>query len=620
MVSFLRWALAAAALLSLGCKTPTVHWPDPSKQPISQGSFSEAQLRHIVERVTRARELGEKRPVSIEQLVPEKFASQLDVVLKEGSEMSDDDVRRAGGVLIGFDLVPPPDKRAGLSRMKDVLAEQVVGFYDDRRDRVFVRVAPIWTEEELLDREVTIAHEVHHALQAQHFGIELGGVSEEVSLARKALVEGDAMVAAGAYLGAEYGAPIRRTVMQMSEVLNEHFTVDDVAEREASELARALPLNREELLFPYSAGMAFVVDLYRAGGFALVDRSYGEPPLSTSHILHPEKYLAGIRPAVVSDLPLPGGHTAQATGSLGELRTAIVLSRCAERAKAAQAASGWAGDRFFTMTTASGKLVLAWLSVWEDEAAAERVGALLSGCSTPWGDNRLEDGGALAISAGAYSRRDGERVALVRGVPAADAAPLLDGLMALAVVRPDPKPVSDVAIPPRRKLPEPQAGSVRDGVHDNAWLGIRGEVRAPLRFELAKDKDDPVDILVEYEARHLVGLLVLSDRITSDEYKDKAITGIIDLFAKHTQVSLTKVGEGARKTALGDAVEQSWRDVRSTAQVNIVLVPVCNGTGSLVFVLLYNDLGGHEMLERWLQSYRFTAGPDAPMCRRLDPE
>jgi hypothetical protein len=84
----------------------------------------------------------------------------------------------------------------------------------------------------------------------------------------------------------------------------------------------SLPLVSETLrLFPYRDGLAFVVDLYRAGGFALVDQAYARPPQTTEHILHPEKYLADERPRAIAELEAPAGWKVEGKHTLGELRT-----------------------------------------------------------------------------------------------------------------------------------------------------------------------------------------------------------------------------------------------------------------------------------------------------------
>src|SRR5256885_14114179 len=68
------------------------------------------------------------------------------------------------------------------------------------------------------------------------------------------------------------------------------------------ELLRAPAILREELVLPYAAGFALVAEVYRRGGFALVDRMFRNPPVSSHQVLHPEAYFTGEVPIA---LPMP---------------------------------------------------------------------------------------------------------------------------------------------------------------------------------------------------------------------------------------------------------------------------------------------------------------------------
>ena len=49
---------------------------------------------------------------------------------------------------------------------------------------------------------------------------------------------------------------------------------------------------RQQLLFPYVHGLAFVKAALAQGGWPGMQRIYQHPPVSTQQIMHPEKYLA----------------------------------------------------------------------------------------------------------------------------------------------------------------------------------------------------------------------------------------------------------------------------------------------------------------------------------------
>src|SRR5262249_58162300 len=56
--------------------------------------------------------------------------------------------------------------------------------------------------------------------------------------------------------------------------------------------AQAPLILRQQLLFPYVHGLAFVKAALAQGGWPGLQRVYQHPPVSTQQIMHPEKYLA----------------------------------------------------------------------------------------------------------------------------------------------------------------------------------------------------------------------------------------------------------------------------------------------------------------------------------------
>jgi hypothetical protein len=71
--------------------------------------------------------------------------------------------------------------------------------------------------------------------------------------------------------------------------------------------------------------------------------------------------------------------------------------------------------------------------------------------------------------------------------------------------------------------------------------------------------------------------------------------------------------------ALGRAVERTWRVEGTTVEVRAVLVPICENTGSLVFVEVYTDPLGRQVLDYWLNTFRWIPGIRPPVCEMLNP-
>src|SRR4051812_20344789 len=139
----------------------------------------------------------------------------------------------------------------------------------------------------------------------------------------------------------------------------------------STELLRAPVIDRERLLFPYVAGKDFVTALYRAGGFPLLDRSFGSPPTTTEQVLHPEKYLAG-EPAIPVRAPAaPAGYRAAFVGRMGELQIRAMLTPCVGEDEARASALGWGGDAY-TIAVGAGSRAVLWSTAWDDEPSAAR--------------------------------------------------------------------------------------------------------------------------------------------------------------------------------------------------------------------------------------------------------
>ncbi len=303
-------ALLFAAACGGAAKTAESAAPEPttpaSSAPARRFALTDEDVQTVVRHVSVARQLPPRRPIAVARLEQRKFVEQL--LSRRDSREASDELTPEAALLLGFDFVPPPSKRSEIAKLDDVLEEQVVGFYDRELDQVFVPDVRLKSASDLFEQRAVLAHEVQHALQAQHFERLRGSTSSDEAIAHLALLEGDAMVAMGALIGAEAGAPVGRTLRRIAEVTKRVPLANVTRGEDNKQLDKALELTRRRLAFPYEEGMLFVSDIYRAGGFPLVDKVYAAPPRSSAQILHPEKYLAGELPPAHRGSPDPGLH------------------------------------------------------------------------------------------------------------------------------------------------------------------------------------------------------------------------------------------------------------------------------------------------------------------------
>jgi hypothetical protein len=306
-------------------------------------------------------------------------------------------------------LLPPS---AGLREvLGDVLAGEVGGYYVPRTDTLaLVRGSALGAF-----ADVALAHELTHALEDQHFGIDeppARSALDDRLVARTALHEGTATIAMVEYVvltqggGRDLPAGVRRQVLEALEGL---------ALPASSGLPRYF---REALVFPYSAGAAFVDGIEAEGGWAAVDEVFRRGgPVSTEQVMHPEKYAAGERPLAVRLRPyrreLPSAARVVSRGDLGEFDTAQLLREGNGRGRAEEAAGGWGGSAFTMWRLPGGRDVLvmgwAWDTLRDAAEFEEAARQTLSGLGMPGAVTRGERVVTVAL---APSRELARRVAV----------------------------------------------------------------------------------------------------------------------------------------------------------------------------------------------------------------
>jgi hypothetical protein len=291
-----------------------------------------APVSVIAERVEALRGLRFEtlpKPVSV---TPEQAKREgledLDRAYPEARRRDDEEILK----LLGL-IDPSVDLREVTA---SVFSEGVAGYYDPRTKRMrTVRGAA--TSGRVL-AEMTLAHELTHALEDQRYGLGLEeqGGSDDAALARLSLVEGSASDLMYAYAERHFSAE-----ETLGGVLGSAFAPTG-----------SLPgFLQEQLVFPYTAGAKFVAALReRAGGrWTLVDLAERErPPVSTEQIMDPGKWIAFEAPVRVrlrAGAALGAGWKRASGGMFGQFQTRQLLST-AGGGGSADAAEGWGGDRY----------------------------------------------------------------------------------------------------------------------------------------------------------------------------------------------------------------------------------------------------------------------------------
>jgi hypothetical protein len=253
----------------------------------------------------------------------------------------------------------------------DLQTEQVAGYYDQKKDELFVRNDG--TDITPLARQ-TLAHEFTHALQDQHYDLEKmlpdDSKDDDHDLGVRSLVEGDATVS---------GILYAQTYMTQKE----YQTMLDESKNAPSEVIdRVPPYIRDILYFPYEQGVQFVIALGITSSFRPIDKALQDPPVSSEQIMHPEKYTDTPRdmPKLVALPPLTDtlgtGWTMPDNGTLGEFDVLKMLQEN-NTTGADSAAAGWGGSVYNYYENGDKALVI-FNTVWDTPKDADEFEAAIN--------------------------------------------------------------------------------------------------------------------------------------------------------------------------------------------------------------------------------------------------
>ena len=256
----------------------------------------------------------------------------------------------------------------------ELLSEQVAGFYDNEVKEMYV----VQGESFAAPERLTFAHEYVHALQDQNYDIENGLQYNDESCeedtercaAIQALLEGDASTVELQWF-INYA-----TQKDQQEVLEFYDTYSSPIYDSAPDFMK------EDFIFPYTYGQAFVEKLLDDGGWEAVNAAYANLPVSTEQILHPEKYPDDTPVSV--ELPdllptLGDGWEELDRNVMGEWYTYLILAKGSdlgfqlEAETAEDAAAGWGGDAYVIyhhQSSGQTALVVDWL--WDRDRDADQ--------------------------------------------------------------------------------------------------------------------------------------------------------------------------------------------------------------------------------------------------------
>jgi len=357
------------------------------------------------------------RPVAQITMPREKLKAYFDERINEVVKPDEIRIEELALKKLGF---APPDFDLRKTTV-ELMAEQAAAFYDYRKKQMVL----LEGSSAGAMQDLALVHELAHALADQHFQLEKfikkGGASDDGSLARMAVMEGQATWLMSEYMAKKMG----QSLLQSDAIVG---MMANMAGSGASgfPVLQSVPLYmRESLIFPYSQGLMFqhkVVSKMGKEGFKEVFR---RAPQSTQEILHPERYFEKSTPLAAKFVPFPKEKDWKklTEGSVGEFDHKILLKQYSPSMELL--AEKWRGAYYqlWEQKKDSNRVALTYYSQWADnKSAAEFFAAYKDILTKKWKKTKFSEDKPNSLSGrsedGAFSvRLEGVRVSSLEGLP-----------------------------------------------------------------------------------------------------------------------------------------------------------------------------------------------------------
>ncbi len=284
----------------------------------------DVRVAPIADFVRAERQLLWVHPVFVDFLAEADFVALFDQPTTPPTDEEQAAARAASLLYDAFGLgvnYDPPQGEATVS------AVTTLGFYSPVTDHVYIR-----GDQMTPAVMVVLAHELTHALQAQHFELATGGPND---LEVRAVVEADALRVEDVYLATLSDAD--------RAAANQANTLSPDAEQGLSDVPWAIV---EQRYAPYVLGPVLVDQVFAANGNAGVDELIRTPP-TEEMLLDPWLYGEPGQEPVDVTVEVPLGTTViDQPQPLSAVDMLIMLDAWLPWTQARQALDGWAGGGY----------------------------------------------------------------------------------------------------------------------------------------------------------------------------------------------------------------------------------------------------------------------------------
>ncbi len=406
VVSVLGVAGGAAGAKTAPTTAPPTVAPTPKRW--------DPRIAPIAREVEKLRKLSFEHPVAVKFLSEAAFEKKVAVdkgkltaADKRDAEQSQSQLRAVG--LIGND-VDLLDATSSLQK------SGVLAYYDNTTKSVTVKGKKL----DDIATKVTLAHELTHALQDQHFDLtklQKDAAKTHSSTVLRTIIEGDAVRIQNDYVDTLSKA-------ERAAYESESSAQSDEARKEATDadVPESLQVFFEA---PYDLGPIMLDSVIAKQHVAGIDKLFEHPPTSDSAFLTPSTLLDGSHFTTVSTPKLRAGEKRVGQpDSFGAFSLYQVLASRIDPAAALSAADGWGGDAMVAFTRDK-TTCLRSAFVGRNRAKTKAIGEAL----TQW---------AAAMPAGSAAVETGKQITLTTcdpGAASTEAPNRAVGALTLAAIR-----------------------------------------------------------------------------------------------------------------------------------------------------------------------------------------
>jgi hypothetical protein len=357
------------------------------------------RVADLAEFVEKERHLDFEHPVEIEFIEVKAFEKLLSADEAELTDEDEQDIEDAAAMFRALGMIDADVDL--LESFSDIQSSGTLAYYswDDEKIRVRgTKVTP--------GVRVTLAHELTHVLQDQHF--DLGRIQDEAdeedadqqSDVLRGIAEGDATRIGEAY---------RESMSDDDYDASLDEEESDVEEFDADQYP---PVLTALIGAPYALGEQLVALIAADDGDEGVDEVFVDPPRFDKALLDPLGYLAGEKGSVLDTPELADGETEIDSGGFGAFSLYLTLAQRLEPKAAMAAADTWAGDAYVAYRADDRVCVRTAFEATSDDGADRLTAAFEEWARpAPAGTARVERKGDTIVFQ-ACDSEDGKRIGL----------------------------------------------------------------------------------------------------------------------------------------------------------------------------------------------------------------